>query len=128
MMLAALNILLFVFHTVLLVFNLTGWIFRRTRVLHLICLGATLFSWFVMGAWRGIGYCICTDWHFQVRRAMGIHDNVHSYIQLIAKSFFGVDMDRMTSDLSAGGGLLFVLIATLIVWMFLTLPDSMFGA
>ena len=47
---------------------------------------------------------------------MGIDDHVHSYLQLIAKSFFGVDMDRLTSDLSAGGGLLFILLATLAVW------------
>lgn len=47
---------------------------------------------------------------------MGINDQVHSYLQLIAKSFFGVDMDRLTSDLSAGGGLLFILLATLAVW------------
>lgn len=115
-MLATLNILFFIFHTVILVFNLTGWIFPRTRMLHIVCLGATLFSWFVMGAWKGLGYCVCSDWHFQIRREMGIQDNVHSYIQLIAKSFFGVEMDRMTSDLSAGGGLLFILLATLVVW------------
>jgi hypothetical protein len=114
--LAALNILLFVFHTVTLVFNLTGWIFRRTRTLHLVCLGATLFSWFVMGAWKGIGYCICTDWHFRIRREMGIQDHVYSYLQLMARSFFGVEMDRMTSDLAAGGGLLAILLATLAVW------------
>ncbi len=116
-MLATLNILFFIFHTAILIFNLTGWIFRRTRTLHIICLGATLFSWFVMGAWKGFGYCICSDWHFQIRRAMGINDHhVHSYVQLIAKSFFGVDMDRLTSDICAGGGLLFILLATLTVW------------
>ena len=115
-MLATLNILFFLFHTIILVFNLAGWMFRRTRRLHIVCLGATLFSWFVMGYWKGMGYCICTDWHFQVRREMGIKDNIHSYSQLIAKSFFGVEMDRTTSDLSAGGGLLFILVATLIVW------------
>lgn len=115
-MLATLNILFFLFHTIILVFNLTGWMFRRTRTLHIVCLGATLFSWFVMGYWKGMGYCICTDWHFKIRREMGIQDSVHSYLQLIAKSFFGVEMDRTTSDLSAGGGLLFILVATLIVW------------
>ena len=126
-MLATLNILFFIFHTAMLILNLTGWIFRRTRRLHIVCLGATLFSWFVMGYWKGMGYCICTDWHFQVRRAMGIKDSVHSYLQLIAKSFFGADMDRLTSDLSAGGGLLFILLATLAVWtmdMFRTKTES----
>lgn len=115
-MLATLNILFFIVHTLIMVFNLTGWIFRRTRILHIVCLGATLFSWFVMGASKGMGYCVCTDWHFQIRRAMGINDNVHSYIQLIARSFFGVEMDRMTSDFAAGAGLLFILLATLVVW------------
>lgn len=115
-MLQTLNILFFVLHTAVLIFNLTGWIFPRTRALHLFCLAATLFSWFVMGAAKGMGYCFCTDWHFQIRRELGLHDGVHSYLQLVAKVFFGAEMDKLTSDLTAAGGLLFALIATLIVW------------
>ncbi len=116
-MLQTLNILFFVLHTSVMVFNLTGWMFRRTRRLHVLCLSATLFSWFVMGAAKGLGYCICTDWHFQIRRELGLHDGVHSYLQLLAKVFFGADMDRITSDVLASGGLLFALLATLIVWI-----------
>src|SRR5262249_8135894 len=54
-----------VFHTALVLFNMFGWAWRRTRVLHLVTLGATAFSWFVLGAFYGWGYCLCTDWHFQ---------------------------------------------------------------
>lgn len=115
-MLQTLNILFFVLHTAVMVFNLTGWMFRRTRGLHVICLGATLFSWFVMGATKGLGYCVCTDWHFQIRRELGLHDGVHSYLQLLAKVFFGLEMDKITSDVLAGGGLLVALLATLVVW------------
>lgn len=115
-MLQTLNILFFVLHTAVMGFNLTGWMFRRTRGLHVLCLFATLFSWFVMGATKGLGYCVCTDWHFQIRRELGLNDGVHSYLQLLAKVFFGVEMSRFTSDVLACGGLLMALVATLVVW------------
>ena len=115
-MLHVLNIAFFTGHTAFIVFNLTGWAFQRTRKLHLLCLGATMFSWFVMGAVKGMGYCLCTDWHFQIRRQLSLPVNVHSYIQLMAEVFFGLKVDRMTSDVLAGGGLLVVLVITLIAW------------
>jgi Protein of Unknown function (DUF2784) len=115
-MLFLLNILFFVVHTALMLFNMTGWIFPRTRRLHQACLVATLFSWLVLGFWKGLGYCVCADWHFQVRRAMGIHDGVQTYLQLLARVFFGLEMDRTTSDILAVGGLGSTLVATIVVW------------
>jgi hypothetical protein len=115
-MLALMNVVFLVGHTLLILFNLSGWAFRRTRKLHLLCLIATLFSWIVMGAWYGFGYCLCTDWHFQIRRAMGLQDNVSSYLQLISRLFFGVELTRWTSDVLAVAGLLFALVATAVIW------------
>ncbi len=115
-MLQSLNIIFFIAHTALMIFNLTGWAIPRTRWPHLICLLATMFSWFVMGATRGLGYCLCTDWHFQVRRAMGLHDGVRSYLQLLARVFTGMQMNKFTSDVLAVGGLLFAVVATTIIW------------
>lgn len=66
-----LDVAFFAFHTVLVLFNLLGWVWRPTRRWNLITLGVTACSWFVMGLWYGIGYCICTDWHWQVRRELG---------------------------------------------------------
>lgn len=113
----ALNVIFFVAHTALIIFNLTGWLFPRTRRLHLICIGATLFSWVIMGAYHGFGYCLCTDWHFQIRRQLGLPINVNTYLQLMGQVFFGIHMDRFTSDVLAGGGLLLILVFTLFVWL-----------
>ena len=55
--------LLFSVHTALVLFNMFGWIWKRTRVAHLITLGLTAFSWFALGAIYGWGYCLCTDYH-----------------------------------------------------------------
>ena len=81
--------LFFAFHTILVVFNVFGWIPKRTRRLNLACLAVTAVSWFVMGAWHGIGYCILTDWHWQVRRALGIHDSEGSYVELLLVKMTG---------------------------------------
>ena len=64
--------LLFVaFHTALIVFNMSGWAWRRTRRFHLLTISATLLSWFGLGIVYGWGYCPLTDWHWQVKRALG---------------------------------------------------------
>lgn len=60
-----------VFHTALIVFNMLGWAWRRTRRLHLITISATLLSWFGLGVTYGWGYCPLTDWHWQIKRALG---------------------------------------------------------
>ena len=83
-----LNILFFVFHTALVLFNVFGWMWKRWRPWNLACILATAFSWCVMGIWKGVGYCICTDYHWQVREALGyrISDN---YIQMVIEDVSG---------------------------------------
>ena len=78
-----------VFHTLLIFFNILGWAWKRTRRWNLLTLGLTMASWLLMGLWKGIGYCICTDWHFKVRGALGIHDNADSYLQLLVGKLSG---------------------------------------
>ena len=90
-MLAALNVAFFAFHTVLILFNVFGWIDRRTRPWNLATLLLTLFSWTVMGIWFGKGYCVCTDLHWRVRAAMGIHDHADSYLVLLVRKLTGWD-------------------------------------
>lgn len=107
----------FVLHTLLIGFNMTGWAWRRTRVLHLVTLGLTTFSWFVLGAYYGWGYCLCTDWHFQIRRQLGYADLETSYIQLMATEWLGIRLDRTMADWLAGGVFAGILIATAVVWL-----------
>lgn len=93
--------LFWLFHTALIFFNLFGWIPRRTRRLNFVSLGATLFSWLIMGFSYGIGYCICTDWHFQIRAALGLHDNADSYLQLLVRRI-GLDPPLYVLNNTAG--------------------------
>ncbi len=106
----ALNIALFVFHTALILFNIFGWMWRGTRRWNLLTLGLTIFSWVVMGFWKGAGYCICTDWHWQVRSDMGIVETADSYIILLARTMFGWDPSVATANSIA----LWFLVASLI--------------
>ena len=78
-----LDIFFFVFHSLIITFNMTGWIWKKTRVPHIILLGSTLLSWFVLGIWYGFGYCPCTDWHWRVREILGYDDPPASYIQFL---------------------------------------------
>lgn len=90
-MYAALNILFFVIHTGLIVFNVFGWIPRRTRRWNLVTLLLTLGSWVGMGLYYGMGYCVLTDWHWQVRRKMGIIEDADSYIAFLVRNLSGWD-------------------------------------
>lgn len=93
-----LNIFFFAFHTLLTLFNVFGWMFSATRKLNLLTLILTAFSWFVVGIWYGWGYCFCTDWHWDVRRALGFQDPRGSYIHFLILELTGVDFDTQLVD------------------------------
>jgi len=69
-----------VFHTIFILFNLFGWIWKKTRKWNFITLMLTLFSWIVVGVWKGFGYCFITDWHYDVLNKLGETDLPRSYI------------------------------------------------
>ncbi len=89
-MLAVANVLFLVFHTGLIVFNVFGWIPERLRPWNLATQLVTLASWLGMGAFKGIGYCFCTDVHWSIRRQMGITDDPPTYIGFLIQRATGV--------------------------------------
>ena len=93
-----LNSFFFVFHTVFTLFNIVGWAFPKTRKLHLITISLTAISWFVLGIWYGLGYCFCTDWHFQVREKMGYIDSSNSYIHFLILQLTGLNLNPKLVD------------------------------
>jgi hypothetical protein len=115
-MLVFLDVGFFVLHTVLIVVNMFGWIWKRTRILHLVTFCLTAFSWFALGAFYGWGYCVCTDWHFEVRRRLGYDDPETSYIQLLARKLTGITLSRDVADGLAGGVFVGIVVATAAVW------------
>lgn len=100
-MYAFLNIFFFVFHTCIILFNVFGWIWKKTRLANLILLFATAFSWFFLGIWYGFGYCPCTDWHWQVRMKLGLYDSSTSYLEFLVEQLTGLDVSRSLVDIFA---------------------------
>jgi hypothetical protein len=84
-----LDIFFLVFHTVLTLFNLFGWIWKRTLRANLVTLVFTFFAWFGLGIFYGIGYCPLTDWHFRVLRKMGETNLPDSYITYLINRLTG---------------------------------------
>ncbi len=80
-MLRLLDILFTLLHVGLIVFNLTGWMWKRTRRWHLITLVLTAASWGVLGIWYGWGYCPLTDWHWDIKRQLGEQQLPNSFIK-----------------------------------------------
>lgn len=79
-----LNIFLHALHTGMVLFMLAGWLWRPLLHLHRILLVLIWLSWLGLGAYMGhYGYCILTDYHWQLRRSMGDMDLPPSYIEYL---------------------------------------------
>ncbi len=92
-----------VLHGAVIVFNLTGWVFLKTRRLNLILLLLTGASWFILGLWKGIGYCPLTDWHFEVLTRMGEKDLPVSYVAYLMDRILGWRLSDQATDYLTGG-------------------------
>lgn len=97
-MLRLLDIFFTVFHIGLVLFNLSGWIWAKTRKAHLITITATLASWFILGAWYGWGYCPFTEWHWQVKEKLGEQNLPSSFIKYYADKISGKNIDAAFVD------------------------------
>ncbi|MBN2214279.1 MAG: DUF2784 domain-containing protein [Bacteroidales bacterium] len=97
-MLKLLDIFFVVFHTLLIIFNLFGWIFKKTRKANFITLLLTACSWFILGLFYGIGYCPLTDWHFVVLEKLGNHNLPASYIRYFILRLTCIDFDPQMID------------------------------
>jgi hypothetical protein len=98
-MYAFLDKFLFVFHALLIVFSLFGWMWKKTRRANFIVLSLIAGSWFGLGLWYGIGYCPCTDWHWQVRTKLGHYDMPNSYVKFLIDSITGLDLSAQWVDI-----------------------------
>jgi hypothetical protein len=93
-----LDLFFLLFHSALVLFNLFGWIWKRTLKWNLITLLLTGGSWFILGLFYGMGYCPLTDWHFQVLRHLGKYDLPNSYMKYIGDRITGLDFDAALVD------------------------------
>lgn len=98
-MLKLLDLFFTIFHILLILFNLFGWIPKKTRLANLITLILTAGSWTILGIFYGLGYCPLTAWHFRILEKMGKNNLPDSYIKYLIDNFFNTDMNAYTIDI-----------------------------
>ncbi len=99
MNLKLLDFLLTIFHLLIIGFNLLGWIWPKTRKLHLVCVLITTACWLGLGYWYGLGYCPITDWQWQVKTQLGKHDLPNSFIKYYADKISGKNTNAVFIDI-----------------------------
>ena len=116
------DIFFVVFHTSIILFNLFGWIWRKTRIYNLILLMLTGASWLVLGLLVGtLGYCPLTDWHFSVLNKLGISDLPSSYVKYLVDRLTGLNFDSSLVDKVT----LYAFLAALGLSLFLNIKNFM---
>jgi hypothetical protein len=123
-----LDIFFTVFHTCVVLFNLFGWIWKKTRLLNLITLLLTAGSWLVLGFFYGFGYCPLTDWHFRVLGKLGTTDLPDSYLSFLFTRLTGLSVDQSLVDALTLWGLIIALVISLYLNIRKWLTSSKSGA
>src|SRR3954447_24101375 len=108
-MLAGLDIFLTILHIAFTLFNLLGWIWKRTRKLHLVTISMTAASWFILGIWYGWGYCFLTDWQWNIKEKLGETNLPSSFITYFANKLTG---QRVSASLITAITLVCFMLAT----------------
>jgi Protein of Unknown function (DUF2784) len=114
-MLKLLDIFYTCIHLLIIGFNLFGWIWPKTRKLHLIVVTVTLLCWFGLGIWYGWGYCPVTEWQWDVKEKLGETNLPNSFVKYFGDRITGrnfpaplVDRVTLTSFLLAIGITIYV--------------------
>jgi hypothetical protein len=94
-----LDIFFLAFHSLLTLFNMFGWAWKKTRLANLITLVLTFLAWFGLGIFYGIGYCPLTDWHFRILRNLGETDLPNSYITYVIHRISGISVPEKLIDI-----------------------------
>jgi len=110
-----LSLVFHLIHLSVICVNLTGWIFRRMRRIHLIVVMLTLFSWIGLGYRYGFGYCFLTDLHWQLLESQGVKNLPNSYIKYIADAVTGLNFNPTVVDICTGTAFAFAVVASIVV-------------
>jgi hypothetical protein len=104
-------------HVFVILFNLAGWMFAKTRKAHRWLVGATGLCWLVVGPvmMGTLGYCPLTDWHWRIKEARGAKNLPGSYIDYLLQ-LANIHADPNLIDTCVGAAFAAVVIATLWMW------------
>jgi hypothetical protein len=110
-----LDILFFWSHIVIILFNLFGWIWSKTRKAHLWVISLTIFSWLILGLRYGLGYCFLTDWHWDVKRKLGESGMPASFIKYFLDEYTSITLAAGAVDWITAIAFILVVMATVYV-------------
>ncbi|MGM0667413.1 MAG: DUF2784 domain-containing protein [Bacteroidota bacterium] len=103
-----------VFHSSLILFNLFGWIWKKTRLANLVSIVLTFGSWTLLGLIVGVpGYCPFTEWHFRILEKLGHTGLPTSYIKYLADRLTGLSFSQELVDSLTVWGLVSAFIISL---------------
>ena len=88
-LISLLSLLLHGVHLFIIVFSVIGWMIPALRPFHLLLCLLIAFSWLVLGARKGWGYCLVTDWQWNLMRRMGRTDLPSSYMPMLYRFVTG---------------------------------------
>ncbi len=108
-----LDIFFTVFHSLLVLFILFGWIWKKTRRLNLVCILLTAASWLLLGIFYGLGYCPLTDWHFNILQKLGYADLPNSYLSFLFTRLTGMQIKQNLVDTVTLWGLVLAMIISI---------------
>jgi hypothetical protein len=108
-----LDIFFTVFHSLLVLFILFGWIWKKTRRLNLVCILLTAASWLLLGIFYGLGYCPLTDWHFNILHKLGYSDLPNSYLSFLFTRLTGMQINQNLVDAVTLWGLVLAMIISI---------------
>ena len=113
------DIFFVILHSSIIVFNLFGWIWQKTRKANLILLLLTGFSWTVLGIFYGFGYCPFTVWHWNVLEKMGKVNLPTSYVEYLIARLLKIDISSEAADTLTG----ITYLAALLISILLNIRD-----
>ena len=97
-MLQLLDISFYVIHIAIILFCLFGWILHQSRRTHLAFIGIIFVCWFGLAPWYGWGYCPLTDWHWNIKKQLGVEGLPWSFIKHLWDSIFPHPITASTAD------------------------------
>lgn len=113
-MLIFLDVFYTILHLMIIVFNLTGWIFKSTRKLHLFVVAITCFCWLILGIWYGFGYCPVTEWQWKVKEQLGESNLPASFITYLINNLLGGTVSEKI--IINGTGIIFLVVIIITVY------------
>ncbi len=93
-LLALADRLLETLHWVLILFCAIGWILPQTRMAHLGLVVLIAFSWFGLGLFRGLGFCVLTDLQWKVKRLLGQSPGSRSFVINELEQFVRIPLNQ----------------------------------